>query len=208
MYGKEDDLVDYNEDGLVDYNDPEEPLPLQGQPPSHTPVQTPQNLDSENEGEEEQAQIEEKEAKRNLEEGRKADEDILARREKHHKEFEALSNRLSENGYKMRMKVWLDPSQSFRPMPMTAPTRTLAEMLQTIPLEDAAQVSEFQGLIYMPQQFLEKYLLPTMQIRKLLETASENHRGINPYPEAQKRPLCTHCTIRPDQQTPRCLTAN
>ncbi len=92
MYGKEDDLVDYNE---------EEPLPLQEQLLSNTPVHTPQNLDSENEGEEEQAQIEEEEAqieeeevKRNLEEGRKAEEDILARREKHHKEFEALSNRL------------------------------------------------------------------------------------------------------------------
>jgi hypothetical protein len=130
MYGKEDDLVDYNED--------DECVALHGQPPSHTPVQTPQNLDSDNEGEEEQAKREEEEAKRDLEKGRKADEDILARRENHHKEFEALSNRLSENGYKMRMKVWADSSQAFRPMPMTAPTKTLAEILQTIPLEDAA----------------------------------------------------------------------
>ena len=206
MYGKEDDLVDYNEDGLVDYNDPD--FDTKEQPPSNTPIQTPQNLDSESEGEEEQAQIEEEEAKRDLEEGRKADEDILARREKHHKEFEALSNKLSENGYKMRMKVWSDPSQSFRPRPMMAPTRTLAEILQTIPLEDAAQVSEFQGLIYMPQQFLEKYLLPTMQIRKLLETESELNRGMNPYPEAQKRPLCTHCTTRLKQHKQQRLTTN
>ena len=113
MYGSEDDLVGT-------------------QPHSHTPVQTPQNLDSDSEGEEERVKREEEEAKRDLEEGRKADEDIMTaeldRRAKHRKEFETLSLRLSENGYKMRMKVWADPTQSFRPTSMTAPTKTLAEM--------------------------------------------------------------------------------
>ncbi len=57
----------------------------------------------------------------------------LARREKRRKEFETLSLKLSENGYKMRMKVWADPNQAFRPMPMTAPTNTLADILQKYP---------------------------------------------------------------------------
>ncbi len=73
----------------------------------------------------------------------------------------------------MRLKVWADPEQAFRPTPMTAPTKTLAEILQTVPLEDTAQISEFQGLVYLPEQFMEKYLLPAMQIRKLLETENE-----------------------------------
>jgi hypothetical protein len=34
----------------------------------------------------------------------------------------------------------------------------------------------------MPEQFMEKYLLPTMQIRKLLETESELARGDQPLP--------------------------
>ncbi len=105
-----------------------------GQIPSHSPPHTPMALENENEGEEE--------VKRDLEEGQKREEDMRAaeldRREKRHKEFEALSLRLSENGYKMRMKVWAEPTQAFRPMPMTAPTKTLAEVLQTVPLEDAA----------------------------------------------------------------------
>jgi hypothetical protein len=169
MYGSEDDLVDYND---PDFDTKE-------QPSSRTPVQTPQNLDSDSEGEEVQA-------KRDLEEGQKTDEDItaaeLARRAKRIQEFETLSLRLSENGYKMRMKVWADPTQSFRPTPMTASTMTLAEILQTIPAEDAEQISEFQGLVYMPEQFMQKYLLPTMQIRKLLETESEVARGDQPLP--------------------------
>ena len=133
MYGSEDDLVDYNDPEFITDGT---------QTHSHTPGQTPQNLESDSEGEEVQAKRqEEEEAKRDLEEGQKADEDIraaeLARRAKRIQEFETLSLRLSENGYKMRMKVWADPNQAFRPMSMTAPTNTLADILQTIPSEDA-----------------------------------------------------------------------
>ena len=47
MYGGDFSVDD---DGLPDYNDPEV---LKTEQPSHTPVQTPQALDSENEGEDE-----------------------------------------------------------------------------------------------------------------------------------------------------------
>jgi hypothetical protein len=88
------------EDGLVDYNEDPENAASHAQPPSHTPNQTPLNLNSDSEGEEVEDKRQEEAAKRALEEGRKADEDSLARRMKHLQEFEALSNRLSENGYK------------------------------------------------------------------------------------------------------------
>ena len=52
---------------------------------------------------------------------------------------------------------------------MQAPSRPLAEILQLIPKEDAEQVNEFQGLVYMPEHFLEKYLIPSMQLRKILD---------------------------------------
>jgi hypothetical protein len=57
---------------------------------------------------------------------------------------------------------------------MIAPTKSLAEILQLVPIGDAEQISEFQGLVYIPMQFLEKYLLPTMQMRKLLETDNQS----------------------------------
>ncbi len=141
------------DDGLREYtmliNDPQyNSGNFNPQPPSHTPPQTPINLDSEDDKD-----------GNGSEEGQEPEEDVrsaeLAQREKYHKEFEALSLRLSENGWKMRMKVWADPDQAFKPMPMTAPTKTLAEVLQTVPLEDAVQISEFQGLVYMPEQFME-----------------------------------------------------
>jgi hypothetical protein len=146
--GEDDDLVDYNE------QDPDyEGIPGSNQPASHTPSQTPLNLESESENE--------KEDSSDLEEGQAQEEDDkspeLARIERAHREFEALSNKLSENGFKMRMKVYADPEQAYKYMPMTTPNRSLAEILQLVPLEDAEQISAFQGLVYMPEQFLEKY---------------------------------------------------
>ncbi len=76
--------------------------------------------------------------------------------EQNQREFDNLTLMLNENGWKMRMKVWSDKKQTYRTTPMTAPTKSLAEILQLVPLEDAEQISEFQGLVYMPMQFLEK----------------------------------------------------
>ncbi len=82
---------------------------------------------------------------------------------------ESLTDRLHFNGSKMRQIINRDPVQSRRAISMKAATRSLEEMLEEIPLEDAEQVSTFQGQVYMPESFLEKYLLPTMQLRKCLE---------------------------------------
>jgi hypothetical protein len=51
-----------------------------------------------------------------------------------------------------------------------------------VPLEDAEQISEFEDTVYMPLFFLEKYLLPTMQMRKLIETEDETSAGSQPLP--------------------------
>ncbi len=69
----------------------------------------------------------------------------------------------------MRQIINIDPVQAHRVISMKAATRSLEEMLNLIPLEDAEQVSTFQGQVYMSESFLEKCLLPTMQIRKHLE---------------------------------------
>ncbi len=99
MYGSEDDLVDYN-DSEFD---------TKVEPHSHSPVQTPQALDSENEGDDEVKRV--KEAKsdatqRDLEEGLRAEEaknirEHEERKAKRIQEFHTLNQKLSENGYKM-----------------------------------------------------------------------------------------------------------
>ena len=107
----------YIQDELVDYNDPLTP------PPSNSPAQSPLALDSDTEEGDERRQ-EEEAARIAIEQERKAVEDAATkRRETHLKEVEILTNRLTDNGWKMRMKVWADPGQTFRPTPMTAPTK-------------------------------------------------------------------------------------
>ena len=131
--GETDHLIDYNE------VDPDfDGVPGSKQPTSHTPVQTPLNLESDSEDEEKDGN--DPEEGQELEQDEKSPE--LARIERAHREFEALSNKLSDNGFKMRMKVYADPEQAYTYMPMTTPNRSLAEILQLVPLEDAEQISE------------------------------------------------------------------
>jgi hypothetical protein len=53
---------------------------------------------------------------------------------------------------------------------MTAPTnRPQVEVLSLIPKEDAEQIGSYHGQVFMPQHFLEKFMLPTMQLKKILE---------------------------------------
>jgi hypothetical protein len=86
-----------------------------------------------------------------------------------HSKARRLEEDMVEEGLRLRQLVCRDLVQSHKSISMQAPTRSLTEILQHVPEEDARQVSQFQGLVYMPEHFLEKYLLPTMQLRRILE---------------------------------------
>jgi hypothetical protein len=85
-----------------------------------------------------------------------------------------LEEEMIEEGLRLRKLVCRDLVQSHKSISMQAATRSLAEILQLVPEEDARQVSQFQGLVYMPEHFLEKYLLPTLQLRRTLEREDED----------------------------------
>ena len=82
---------------------------------------------------------------------------------------DTLSEMLIENGFKLRQRISRDNVQASITVPMTAPTRSLVEVLSLIPREDAEQIGSYHGQIFMPQYFLEKFMLPTMQLKKILE---------------------------------------
>ncbi len=86
-----------------------------------------------------------------------------------HSKARRLEEEMVEEGLRIRQLICRDLVQTHKSISMQAPTRTLTEILQLVPEEDARQVSQFQGLVYMPKHFLEKYLLPTMQLRRTLE---------------------------------------
>ena len=91
-----------------------------------------------------------------------------------HSKARRLEQAMVEEGLRVRQLICRDLVQAHKTISMQAPTRSLAEILQLVPEEDARQVSQFQGLVYMPEHFLEKYLLPTMQLRRTLEREDED----------------------------------
>jgi hypothetical protein len=104
-----------------------------------------------------------------------SDQDMSAWQLSHESENEShskarrLEEKMIEEGLRLRQLVCRDLVQSHKTISMQAPTRSLTEILQLVPEEDARQVSQFQGLVYMPEHFLEKYLLPTMHLRRTLD---------------------------------------
>ncbi len=99
----------------------------------------------------------------------------------------AMEEKMAEEGLKLRQLICQDAVQIHKPISMQASSRSLTEILQLIPEEDAGQVIEFQGQVYMPQHFLEKYLLPTMQLRKILDReGKDSDEEFNSLPGGQE----------------------
>ncbi len=100
------------DDELIDYNDLEEEKENGlGQHTSHSPVQTPPSLktdDSEGEIDDEDES--------DLEKGQEIEMDSSSTKqalvELRQKEFDILTSKLEENGWKLRLKVFEDPLQS------------------------------------------------------------------------------------------------
>ncbi len=185
----------YNVDDLIDYNEVEEDNKSSGQYAkgessgqrktpspapdcaSHSPKQTPPSLRSDEDSDEVDSDLGKgQDTNMDIEEGQEIEMDSTSTQqafvERKQKEFDTLTAKLEENGWRLRYKVFQDPLQSHLAISMNSSTRTLAEILQYVPVEDAEQISEFQGTVYMPLHFLEKYLLPSMQLRKLMEVES------------------------------------
>ena len=153
---KEDDLLDYND--LEEFKDKGSV-----QNNSHSPTQTPPSLKSDEDSDEVDSDLEKgQDVNMDIEEGQEIEMDSTSTQqalvEHKQKEFDILSSKLEESGWRLRLKVFEDPLQSNLAISMNASTRTLAEILQLVPSEDAEQISEFRDKVYMPLHFLEKYL--------------------------------------------------
>ncbi len=175
------------EEDLLDYNELEEYKEKSSDPhTSHSPVQTPPGLKSDEDSDEVDSDLGKgQDINMDIEEGQEIEMESTSTQqalvEHKQKEFDILTSKLEENGWRLRLKVFEDPLQSNLAISMNESTRTLAEILQLVPPEDAEQISEFRDKVYMPLHFLEKYLLPSMQLRKLMEAESTTP-GSQPLP--------------------------
>ena len=163
---KEDDLLDYND--LEEFKDmssgqhanDKDSGPRETPSPapdfnSHSPTQTPPGLKSDEDSDEVDSDLDKGQ---DVEMDSTSTEQALVERKQ--KEFDTLTEKLQENGWRLRYKIFQDPLQSNLAISTNSSTRTLAEILQYVPLEDAEQISEFQGTVYMPLHFLESIYFP------------------------------------------------
>ncbi len=140
-------------DELVDYNElEEENVNGSGQHTSRSPVQTPLSLKSDEDSDEVDSDIGNgQDTNMNIEEGQEIEMNSTSTQqalvELKQKEFDILTSKLEENGWRLRLKVFEDPLKSNLAISMNASTRTI---LQFVPSEDAEQISEFRGAVYMP----------------------------------------------------------
>ena len=156
---QEDQLVDYNE---YDENGNIVEAPREtAEENSHSPITSPMSLAEDQDEDMVEGQEEASETHSQL--------TVLERARVQLAKQDALSDTLAENGFRLRQRISRDTVQAIIPVPMTAPTRPLVEVLSLIPREDAEQISLYHGQVFMPQYFLEKFLLPTMQLKKILE---------------------------------------
>ncbi len=101
-------MQDNADDELIDYNDlEEEKVNGLGQHPSRSPVQTRPSLKSDEDSDEVDS---------DLEKGQDTNMDSTSTQqalvEHRQKEFDILTSKLVENGWKLRLKVYEDPLQS------------------------------------------------------------------------------------------------
>ncbi len=124
----EEDLLDYND--LEEYKDKGS-----GQHTSHSPLQTPPDLKSDEDNDEVDSDLEKgQDTNMDMEEGQEVEMDSTSTQqalvERKQKEFDILASKLEENGWRIRLKVFEDPLQSSLAISMNGSTRTLAEILQ------------------------------------------------------------------------------
>jgi hypothetical protein len=125
---QEDQLVDYNE---YDENGNIVEAPREtAQENSHSPTTSPMSLAEDQDEDMSEGQEEASETHSQL--------TVLERtRSQIAQQQDSLTEKLAENGFRLRQLISRDIVQAIIPVPMTAPTRSLVEVLSLIPREDA-----------------------------------------------------------------------
>jgi hypothetical protein len=92
-------------------------------------------------------------------------------REKHERRMAllALRDQISENGFALRKELKNESIKGYFPSPLEMEEMSIEDIMTEIPVEDLRYVGSIKDLIYMPALFFQKWVLPTIRVRKALE---------------------------------------
>jgi hypothetical protein len=92
-------------------------------------------------------------------------------RERHERRMArlALRDQISENGFALRRKLKNESNKGYFPSPLEMEEMSVEDIMTEIPVEDLRYVGSVKDRIYMPALFFQKWVLPTIRVRKALE---------------------------------------
>jgi hypothetical protein len=80
----------------------------------------------------------------------------------------ALRDALASNGLAMRKALRGDTMKGYFASPLAMTEMSIEDMMLEIPTDDLRHVGTIKDRIYMPVHFVQKWVLPTIQVRKAL----------------------------------------
>ena len=116
-----------------------------------------------------------------IDEGQQRDDDLYdynreLERERHERRMArlALRDQISENGFALRKAFKNESIKGYFPSPLQMEEMSIEDIMTEISVEDLRYVGSIKDRIYMPALFFQKWVLPTIRVRKALE---QSHNG-------------------------------
>jgi hypothetical protein len=103
------------------------------------------------------------------------DRERLLWKEKQERELKrrAVRDLISENGFALRNELKKESIMGYFPSPLEMEEMSVEDIMTEIPVEDLRYVGSVKGRIYLPASIFQKWLLPTIRVRKALEQAQK-----------------------------------
>ena len=86
-----------------------------------------------------------------------------------------LRDALVENGFALRNVLLSEPVINHYASPLAMEEMSVEDIMSEIPTEDLLHVGAIQDRIIMPASFAQKYILPTVKVRKALKLHADNN---------------------------------
>ena len=86
-----------------------------------------------------------------------------------------LRDALAENGFALRNVLLSEPIVNHYASPLAMEEMSVEDIMSEIPTEDLLHVGTIQDRIIMPASFAQKYILPTVKVRKALKLHADNN---------------------------------
>jgi hypothetical protein len=86
---------------------------------------------------------------------------------------EAVRKRIADNGFALRRTLMGETIKGYYPSPLTMEETSIADVMSEIPDEDLPFVSSVKDWIYMPAEFFQKWVRPTIRVQKALKQSQD-----------------------------------